>query len=624
MPAYSRSGGRPLALGAELGRGGEGAVFAVADDAGMVAKLFKQATPERVAKIQAMLANPPDDPTRAQGHASLAWPTELVTAAGGVPAGYLMPRLDPKTAVQFLRLYVPKTRQQVAPAFTWQYLVRTARNLASATAALHERGYVVGDLNESNIFVANTALVTLIDCDSMQVPAANAVYRCTVRKDDYTPPELFGVNLHTTSRTPEHDAFALAVLLFLLLMEGVHPFAGVWQGGGNPPDLATRIQGGFCPHVPRGAGVIHPQPAALPFTALPSGLQRLFVRCFGDGHTRPAARPTAHEWLAELAQCEQRLIPCARNRQHIYADHLQACPWCARLARGLPDPFPPPVRAGRQAPLPAVSIQTTRSGVVRNTTAPANPFSPPLQSASPRSVGTSPAPAQLGVFTPLPSGGGGNPWGSMPGATGLPARRSSRQPVRTVGVTVVLVLLALVVVRQLDSDDQQPGGVRANQRSPTVTVSEVLAGAALPRRGVITASPGPGIMAGGAAGGATGSMVTVTASPEMIALRSGQSGMVEFRFQETGGVGVVFTEHSYRWEVPGRNTFATNGGESGDLPGRVAPYATILLTNQPRLFGEVFNSCRGGIAVLEKTWRGRDDRGAAVTATASLVVDCLP
>ena len=56
--------------------------------------------------------------------------------------------------------------------------------------ALHERGYVVGDVNESNILVNRGALVTLIDTDSFQVRSAEQVYRCRVGKPEYTPPEL--------------------------------------------------------------------------------------------------------------------------------------------------------------------------------------------------------------------------------------------------------------------------------------------------------------------------------------------------------------------------------------------------------------------------------------------------
>src|SRR5260370_6920799 len=49
------SSGRPLRLGAELGRGGEGSVFALADRADLVAKLYHhRPNEEKSAKIVAM------------------------------------------------------------------------------------------------------------------------------------------------------------------------------------------------------------------------------------------------------------------------------------------------------------------------------------------------------------------------------------------------------------------------------------------------------------------------------------------------------------------------------------------------------------------------------------------
>jgi formylglycine-generating enzyme required for sulfatase activity len=82
-------------------------------------------------------------------------------------------------------------------------------------AALHARGYVVGDVNESNVLVAERSLITLVDTDSFQVRDAQTgvVYRCPVGKPEFTPPELQGRRFADVDRNPEHDQFGLAVLL---------------------------------------------------------------------------------------------------------------------------------------------------------------------------------------------------------------------------------------------------------------------------------------------------------------------------------------------------------------------------------------------------------------------------
>src|SRR5579859_883983 len=343
MKTYYRGRSGVLQLGAELGAGGEATVYGLAGDPSLAAKIYRAPTGRRAAKLRAMLANPPHDPTAGTGHSSIAWPRELVCDEYETPIGFLMPRLDLRTHWPVLVLYNPQARLEEVPGFTWEYLLRTGANLASVVAALHAQGYVVGDLNESNLLVSNAALVTLLDCDSLQVPSpAGPVFRCPVGKPEYTPPELQGRDFATVDRAPAHDNFGLAVLIFLLLMEGVHPFMGVWPGAGNPPTLEANIAAGRCPYLE--AAAIPPPPYALPFTTLPPPVQALLRRCFGPGHHDPAQRPGPAEWRDALEAAAAQLVTCPANRQHRYSAHLGAdCPWCARMRRlHIPDPFPLP------------------------------------------------------------------------------------------------------------------------------------------------------------------------------------------------------------------------------------------------------------------------------------------
>src|SRR5205807_3008042 len=174
----------------------------------------------------------------------------------------------------------------------------------------------VGDLNESNVLASETALVTLVDTDSFQVrdPQTGTIHRCPVGKPEFTPPELQGKAFRQLDRAPEHDAFGLAVLIFQLLMEGAHPFAGIVPGREDPPPMAERIAAGRFPHRPpraalfflrrRAAGPRRPNPLAPPFEILHPELRRLFVRCFVAGHRRPRARPGAQEWQRALEHAE--------------------------------------------------------------------------------------------------------------------------------------------------------------------------------------------------------------------------------------------------------------------------------------------------------------------------------
>ncbi|NET02906.1 MAG: tetratricopeptide repeat protein [Sphaerospermopsis sp. SIO1G2] len=334
---------KPLELTVSLGRGGEACVYAVPDDEDLVAKIYHKPIINYGQKLQTMIAHPPENPTANLGHISIAWPQELLWAEDGsnTIVGFLMPRIRQMQPI--MDFYNPGNRRQNSPLFNYQYLLRTARNLAAAFAALHASEYCIGDVNESNILVSNTALVTLVDTDSFQVRDSqkNTVYRCSVGKPEYTPPELQNKTFADHDRDSYHDLFGLAVLIFQLLMEGTHPFSGIFQGLFDPPTYEARIVAGHFTYSQKQKVPYLPTPIAPAWEILHPSLQELFILCFEDGHHNPHLRPTAQTWLSALTEAEESLITCDTNSQHFYYHHLQKCPWCERAAKlGGRDPFP--------------------------------------------------------------------------------------------------------------------------------------------------------------------------------------------------------------------------------------------------------------------------------------------
>jgi DNA-binding helix-hairpin-helix protein with protein kinase domain len=335
---------QPLKLTVNLGSGGEAKVYAVPNDANLVAKVYHTPSLIHARKLQVMLAYPPENPTANIGHISIAWPNELLRSdEGNQVVGFLMPRIrGMRPAIDF---YNPRTRRIHCPLFNYQYLIRTARNTAAAFAALHNSGYCVGDVNESNILVSDTALVTLVDTDSFQVrdPRHHVVYRCQVGKAEFTPPELQNKTFAECDRTFAHDLFGLGVLIFQLLMEGTHPFSGIYQGLGEPPPYESRIANGHFTYGNKRNTPYQPTPISPTWEILHPSLQQLFISCFEDGHNNPSIRPSAQTWLLALTEAEENLVTCEINPQHRYGKHLHNCPWCERtLLLGGRDPFPSP------------------------------------------------------------------------------------------------------------------------------------------------------------------------------------------------------------------------------------------------------------------------------------------
>jgi serine/threonine protein kinase len=351
MEVYD-SNSKRVFLGQGIGRGGEAIVLTVNGRPGSLAKIYEgQIRSGYPRKLTWMRDHPPDDPTLPQGHASLAWPRDLLFDKRGEVRGYLMPYI--RDGVVLLDVFNPKRRAQVLPEFDRRYLHRAARNLAAALGAVHARGYVVGDINESNILVTPSALVTLIDTDSFQVRESSLgpakTHFCPVAKFEYTPPELQGRSLQRTFRKPEHDAFGLGVLIYQLLMEGNHPFRAQWLGEGEPPPLEERIRRGWFPYRNSRRMPVSPPSYVPNLAVLHPSLVELVQCCFVNGHKQPQRRPSPDTWEQAIIEAEKNLVLCPDG--HYYSNHLKNCPYCKSESRGSQVPLPP-VRQASARPLP--------------------------------------------------------------------------------------------------------------------------------------------------------------------------------------------------------------------------------------------------------------------------------
>ncbi|NBU63911.1 MAG: hypothetical protein EBS29_05345 [Chloroflexia bacterium] len=426
MPRFRTDKGQTITTGPQLGAGGEGAVFDVVGQPSMVAKIYH---PHRLnaalaAKVTAMVADPPDDDTRAKfNHVSIAWP-EAVLLNGTSFVGYLMPKI-PKSD-DLYDLLQPQQRALQHPTLNHRHLYRSARNLALAMAAIHRKGYVIGDVNFKNALFNDDALITVVDCDSMQVTdAQNVVHRCLVGIPEYTSPELQGQDFAKVNRTANNDAFGLAVLTFQLLMQGFHPFAGRPLPGA--PDVEQVhvycITQKIFPYVTNK--LFAPPTAAPPIGALPAVLQNLFSRAFLTTN-----RPTPNEWADTIEMIESRLVQCSNNPDHWYPND-GACVICevdynvGRRKRpasaptqpmaqmqvplsGLPATTPAkpathqpaPVSTRSPAPSPTFRVPQTLTPVKKPPpTKPAIPVIPPAQATPPST------PPQLSVPSGNLSGG---------------------------------------------------------------------------------------------------------------------------------------------------------------------------------------------------------------------------
>lgn len=329
----------PTLWGERLGEGGEGTVYAYGP--GECIKVYKEVDDPKALerKLRALVAARTDRLEQA-----VAWPREIVYdgtnirqgAASQTPTpqpppppgtnirqgegeravGFTMQRVPDARPVH--QVYQARSRQRHFPKADWAFLVRVARNLAACVHFVHEEGLVVGDLNESNVLVSQKGLVRLIDADSFQIERDGFLQTCDVGKGELLAPELQGRSLTGLRRTEQHDLFALAVLVFHLLVVGRHPFAGrPLQPKAGEPDVSLEesIRRGWYAFADPPIGPIFPPPG-LHLGWLPAEIREMFGEAFQVG--APTHRPSASRWFSALERLEGSLERCAENDRHVF------------------------------------------------------------------------------------------------------------------------------------------------------------------------------------------------------------------------------------------------------------------------------------------------------------------
>lgn len=320
-----------LRIVATLGAGAEGTVHRVTSSGG-ASMAYKEYAPEVLdergdslaRKVQAMIANPPSEPATEPGHRTFIWPTAAIYE-GNRFRGYCMPLLT-KRHVKLVDIVDAKARKASGLGhWDWGARLIICHNLAQGIASLHAGNAACGDLNEENAVVDERGLVSLLDMDSISFrsPDGTLYPGAGIARDDWRPPE-YGPQ---ATYTVEGDNWALAVQIYMLLMESTRPYST--RGSGMLPGDAVRA-GTFPILDPQR---YHPPKFSPPLDLLPPALQQCFITTFGVGRPHPSKRTPPGVFAEELKAVMANLVRCDDDANHVFADNRQRCPWCERRAR---------------------------------------------------------------------------------------------------------------------------------------------------------------------------------------------------------------------------------------------------------------------------------------------------
>ena len=317
MAIYRDKDGVQIYLGDKIGHGGEADVYFLKNDNSQVVKIYNDAhqiDSKKHNKLK-MMCDLYDDKI-AQYY---SWPKKIIYSSRK-PVGFIMNNLNNSASdseyIKIINFYNAGARKKYFPNAEYKFLVHSALNFACAVDALHKKDIVIGDINESNIFVNNkNATIKLIDCDSYQIEN----YSADVGKPEFIAPELPD-HLKGVIRTQNHDCFSLAIVIFLILV-GKHPYS---YAGMSLSFREAIVQHLYCyGSEAQNKGLESLPPYIDIYNLLNPEIKTLFERAFNSKN-----RPSASDWIKVLKRYERQLVKCDFGCNHWYNPQYQSCIWC--------------------------------------------------------------------------------------------------------------------------------------------------------------------------------------------------------------------------------------------------------------------------------------------------------
>ncbi len=305
------SKGNDYVLGDVIGEGGEGTAYEIDQD--YVAKVYHPSslTKNRYDKLKLMAGNNP-------GINKLCYPIKTLCNENNEFVGYLMPKAPDyyvalgkgimKLGSNDVKALVQKN-PKLAGLEKWNryHLTRLCANIAKTFAEMHDKGILMGDINQNNILVncrnAEGGEFKIIDCDSFQI----GPYPCPVGTDEFTSPKIYKrehterPEYGTFLRKTEDDEYALASLLFRILMFGQQPYAS--KGSKEITEAEARRNYNFSFKFADEKGKEAPEGVySLIWSNLNYRIKELFVSVFSEGK-----EVSAKTWYYELNKYAEQI-----------------------------------------------------------------------------------------------------------------------------------------------------------------------------------------------------------------------------------------------------------------------------------------------------------------------------
>lgn len=341
-------------------------IFAIADNPKLVFKKFRDPAEAHLMepKITQMVNNLPSEDLKEIGAGSLsihslAWPTHCVYGKGQF-AGFLMPYIDHSSSLSLNKIFSSKAREKNGITEDLRWRIYVARNLVAVYHTLHQSGYFVIDTKPANIRTyKDSPAVSILDCDGFRHKGDTSATGFIT--EEYIAPTSIGKPFSELGG--EQDLFAVSILVFQILNNGIHPFQGI-QNKSTSFTTQQLIEKKAYPYGDKPPLVLKPSPISC-HSLFPDELRAHFDKIF-SGNSRAKSVQGLLDILDDLKE-GKGLNTCIR-------------PGHTAFKKGCPSCFVSDLASGAKAPKKSQSADDTQPS--RPPHQPTNPTRPPPKSKS--------------------------------------------------------------------------------------------------------------------------------------------------------------------------------------------------------------------------------------------------
>lgn len=274
-------------LGELIASGGEGFVYET--NTKFVAKIYREdkVTTRRRDKVMMMAKKELE-------YGGISFPVIPLFNSHSEFVGYLMKKAVGEELRTSVFCPIPAFKEK-HPDWKREDLVRLCISILKKIEYLHSKNIIMGDINPGNILVKSPTEVFIVDTDSFQIEDLP----CPVGQVNYTAPEIQGKEYSSFLRTMGNENFAIATLLFQILLPGKLPYSHC--GGGKQNENILKMNFPYC----LGDSGYKNEPGGLwkyMWSHLTYAVKEAFYNTFqkGGAHAVEDRRLSVSDWLKIL------------------------------------------------------------------------------------------------------------------------------------------------------------------------------------------------------------------------------------------------------------------------------------------------------------------------------------